>query len=98
MLFAFNYRLICGNDVAKGVNPAASRNFLNGWCWSVPEYGLLASPVLLLAILLNETPQFLIKQRRIEEAKVALSGIRRSGAEAELQQLALLVENEDLDP
>ncbi|XP_015167754.1 probable inositol transporter 2 [Solanum tuberosum] len=54
--------------------------------------------VFLLLVLLNETPQFLIKQGRVEEAKVVLKRIQKFGAEEELQQLAYLIENEDREP
>ncbi|XP_060200654.1 sugar transport protein 9-like [Lycium barbarum] len=93
--YAFNYMLTCGSTVAKGINLAASRNFVNGWRWSLVGCGIFASPLLLLSVLLNETPQFLIKQGRVEEAKVTLRRIRKSGAEVELQQLARRIENED---
>ncbi|KAH0744446.1 hypothetical protein KY290_032439 [Solanum tuberosum] len=86
--FDFFYMLICGNTVAKGINLAASGNYIDGWRWSLFAYGIFSFPVFLLAVLLPETPQFLIKQGRVEEAKVVLKRIRRSGAEAELQQLA----------
>ncbi|KAG5612271.1 hypothetical protein H5410_023552 [Solanum commersonii] len=96
--FDFFYMLICGNTVAKGINLAASGNYIDGWRWSLFAYGIFSFPVFLLSVLLLETPQFLIKQGRVEEAKVVLKRIRRSGAEAELQQLAHVIENEDREP
>ncbi|WMV26706.1 hypothetical protein MTR67_020091 [Solanum verrucosum] len=96
--FDFFYMLICGNTVAKGINLAASGNYIDGWRWSLFAYGIFSFPVFLLSVLLPETPQFLIKQGRVEEAKVVLKRIRRSGAEAELQQLAHVIENEDRKP
>lgn len=90
--------LICGNTVAKGINLAASGNYIGGWRWSLFSYGIFSFPIFILSVLLPETPQFLIRQGRVEEAKVVLRRIRRSGAEVELQQLAHVIENEDREP
>uniref|UniRef100_K4BS78 Major facilitator superfamily (MFS) profile domain-containing protein n=1 Tax=Solanum lycopersicum TaxID=4081 RepID=K4BS78_SOLLC len=96
--FGFFYMLICGNTVAKGINLAASGNYIGGWRWSLFSYGIFSFPIFILSVLLPETPQFLIRQGRVEEAKVVLRRIRRSGAEVELQQLAHVIENEDREP
>ncbi|KAG5630609.1 hypothetical protein H5410_002326 [Solanum commersonii] len=54
--------------------------------------------VFLLSVLLNETQQFLIKQGRVEEVKLVLKRIHKSGEEEELQELAYLIEYEDREP
>lgn len=84
--------------MAKGINLAASGNYIGGWRWSLFSYGIFSFPIFILSVLLPETPQFLIRQGRVEEAKVVLRRIRRSGAEVELQQLAHVIENEDREP
>lgn len=87
--------LICGAFVAKEINLAASQNFINGWRWSLVACAMFASPVFLLSFLLNETPRYLIKHHCMEEEKLVLRRIRRSGADAEFHKLTHLIENED---
>ncbi|XP_075088573.1 sugar transport protein MST4-like [Nicotiana tabacum] len=73
---------------------AASHNFRYGWRWSFAGSGFLALPLLVLSFFLSETPRFLIKKGSMEEAKASLKTLRKFGAEAELQMLADLIENE----
>lgn len=61
-------------------------------------YSIFVVPVLLLSVLLNETPQFLIVQGRVEETKIVLRRIQKIRADMELQLLAHLIENEDREP
>ncbi|KAG5599427.1 hypothetical protein H5410_030797 [Solanum commersonii] len=53
------------------------------------------SVLVILCLFLNETPRFLIEKRRMNNAKVSLRRIRRSGVEAKLQDLATSIERRE---
>ncbi|XP_060200658.1 sugar transport protein 7-like [Lycium barbarum] len=91
----FNFMVLCGSTIANVVNMAAAHDLLSGWRWSFASCGLLAFPLIPLSIFLSETPRFLIKKGRMDEAKVALGRIRRYGVEAELHDLVGSIERED---
>ncbi|XP_075083404.1 sugar transport protein MST4-like [Nicotiana tabacum] len=90
----YNSMVLWGSTSTKAVNMAASHNFHYGWRWSFATSGFLALPLLVLSFFLSETPRFLIKKGRMEEAKASLKMLRKCGAEAELQMLAGVMENE----
>ncbi|XP_019263072.1 PREDICTED: sugar transport protein 13-like [Nicotiana attenuata] len=73
---------------------AASHNFRYGWRWSFASSGFLVASLLVLSFFLSETPRFLIKKGRMEEAKASLKMLRKCRAEAELWMLAGIMENE----
>nr|XP_033508152.1 sugar transport protein 8-like [Nicotiana tomentosiformis] len=90
----YNSMVLWGSTSTKAVNMAASHNFRYGWRWSFATSGFLALPLLVLSFFLSETLRFLIKKGRMEEAKASLKMLRKCGAEAELQMLAGMMENE----
>ncbi|XP_016509001.1 sugar transport protein 7-like [Nicotiana tabacum] len=73
---------------------AASHNFCYGWRWSIASSEFLDLPLLILSFFLSETPRFLIKKGRIEDEKASLKMYRKCGAEAQLEMLAGVMENE----
>nr|XP_016510882.1 PREDICTED: sugar transport protein 13-like [Nicotiana tabacum] len=73
---------------------AASHNFRYGWRRSFASNGFLVLPLLVLSFFVSETSWFLIMKGRMHEEIATLKMMRKCGAEAELQLLVGLMEND----
>lgn len=93
---ALNFNLMsqCGSTMTRVINVAASCYPLYGWRCSFACCGFLSIHIIPLSNFLNETPRFLTKKGRMDEAKVILGRIHRNGVKAELLDLVGLIGRE----